>query len=250
MTDYHDLNTPAEGATDWHLPLNENFRQIDRRVEIRDVEAALSDYPPKEDAKFLATDTGTIYIGSGSEWTKLSFGSDGVTYTAGDDTVSHELLDTYTAPSSGENQRQELQYSFSGLSEYDEYQMVIRTYNEDDDRDRELNICGETIATTSNLRSRSVLRTVGHAAKEGVTPARGYVRSDVLNTIIDISDGEVTVQTVQEIPDSETAALLQPHMVQEVGIDDALTFGVSDYSAFAPDLNVQIEVYGTTLDVS
>jgi len=71
MTDNHSYNTPEQGASDWHLLLNENFEQIDTDVEIRDVESALDSYQPKEGAKFLSTDTGNVYIGDGSEWLDL-----------------------------------------------------------------------------------------------------------------------------------------------------------------------------------
>ena len=72
MTDYHNLNTPEEGAADWHLPLNENFRTIDKKIELRDEAGARSDYPPKAGAKYFATDTGAQWIGDGDEWHRLA----------------------------------------------------------------------------------------------------------------------------------------------------------------------------------
>jgi hypothetical protein len=72
VTENHGYNTPREGATDWHIPLNENFEQIDRDVEIRDTEAKRSEYAPRAGAKFLATDTENEYLGDGSEWQKLA----------------------------------------------------------------------------------------------------------------------------------------------------------------------------------
>ena len=72
MTDYHNLNTPEEGAADWHLPLNENFRTIDEKIELRDEAGARSDYPPKAGAKYFATDTGAQWIGDGDEWHRLA----------------------------------------------------------------------------------------------------------------------------------------------------------------------------------
>jgi len=71
MTDNHDYNTPAEGALNWDVPLNENFENIDTDVEIRDTEANRSSYSPKQGAKFLATDTGTVYLGDGTSWNEL-----------------------------------------------------------------------------------------------------------------------------------------------------------------------------------
>lgn len=64
-------NTPPQGATDWHIPLNENFTNLDEDVEIRDVEANLGNYAPATDAKFVATDTGSVYIADGSSWSQL-----------------------------------------------------------------------------------------------------------------------------------------------------------------------------------
>jgi hypothetical protein len=69
MTENHQYNTPKKGATDWHIPLNENFKLLDNDVEVRDVEANLSEYTPTEGAKFLALDTGVMFVGTGSEWT-------------------------------------------------------------------------------------------------------------------------------------------------------------------------------------
>jgi len=68
MTDNHNYNTPAEGSTDWHTPLNDNFTNLDSDVEIRDVESNLSDYSPKANAKFFATDSGRVFVGDGTDW--------------------------------------------------------------------------------------------------------------------------------------------------------------------------------------
>lgn len=71
MTDNHDYNLPTQGTNDWHIPLNENFSQIDSDVEIRDEEVNRDQYEPKDGAKFLATDTGVSYLGNGSDWERL-----------------------------------------------------------------------------------------------------------------------------------------------------------------------------------
>jgi len=68
MTDYHGYNTPSEGIIDWHIPLNQNFEQIDADVEIRDIEENLTNYPAKENANLLATDTYRIYFSDVSSW--------------------------------------------------------------------------------------------------------------------------------------------------------------------------------------
>lgn len=70
MTENHQYNTPTEGATDWHIPLNTNFEKLDRDVEIRDQESQLDSYQPKEGAKFFAVDTGHTFVGDGSSWSR------------------------------------------------------------------------------------------------------------------------------------------------------------------------------------
>lgn len=71
MTENHQYNTPAEGASNWDEPLNDNFVKLDSDVEIRDVDSNLGNYNPKGNAKFLATDTGTVYLGDGSSWNEI-----------------------------------------------------------------------------------------------------------------------------------------------------------------------------------
>lgn len=47
MTEHHGYNTPSPGVTDWHRPLNDNFRQIDNDIEIRDIEGNRDQYTSK-----------------------------------------------------------------------------------------------------------------------------------------------------------------------------------------------------------
>ncbi len=68
-TPNHSYNVPSEGAQDWHIPLNENFRRYDTDIELRGPQSDLSSNQPKDGAKFLATDTGLVFVGDGSEWT-------------------------------------------------------------------------------------------------------------------------------------------------------------------------------------
>lgn len=70
-TPNHELNRPDRGAQNWHEPLNNNFEQIDSQVEVRDSEGNRGEYEPKDNAKFLATDTGRVYLGDGSQWVQL-----------------------------------------------------------------------------------------------------------------------------------------------------------------------------------
>ncbi len=69
----HRYNTPEEGTVDWHIPLNENFEELDRDVEIRDTEANRSAYPPEDGAKFLATDSGATFVGDGDSWNLVGY---------------------------------------------------------------------------------------------------------------------------------------------------------------------------------
>jgi hypothetical protein len=71
MTENHGYNTPGPGTSNWDQPINDNFSALDRDVELRDREAALGDYTPTAGAKFLATDTGRVYLGNGSDWEPL-----------------------------------------------------------------------------------------------------------------------------------------------------------------------------------
>lgn len=72
MTTNHNYNTPQQGATNWDVPLNENFEQLDANIEIRDDDANRSNYEPKQGAKFLAVDTKKVYLGDGNQWTYLA----------------------------------------------------------------------------------------------------------------------------------------------------------------------------------
>lgn len=72
QTPNHGYNLPDEGATDWHNPLNENFEQYDTDIEIRDLTHNMTDYDPKDGAKFLATDTGNVFVGDGDQWNPLN----------------------------------------------------------------------------------------------------------------------------------------------------------------------------------
>src|SRR6056297_1106381 len=65
--------TPNEGTLDWHVPLNDNFEQLDRDVELRDQETNIDQYTPTAGAKFFATDSGAIYSGDGSTWTLVGY---------------------------------------------------------------------------------------------------------------------------------------------------------------------------------
>lgn len=67
-TPNHKYNAPDAGTSDWHIPLNKNFEQLDVDVEIRGSEADKGQYEPKEGAKYEATDSGAVYYGNGDTW--------------------------------------------------------------------------------------------------------------------------------------------------------------------------------------
>jgi hypothetical protein len=69
-TPNHNYNAPELGQENWHTLLNENFEQHDTDIEIRGPESGRSEYEPKQGAKYLATDTGTVYMGDGNSWSE------------------------------------------------------------------------------------------------------------------------------------------------------------------------------------
>lgn len=71
MTKPNRYNVPDPGTTDWHLPLNENWERLANDVEVRAPEADLEEWPPNAGAGFFATDTETLYIGDGEQWTEV-----------------------------------------------------------------------------------------------------------------------------------------------------------------------------------
>lgn len=81
-TPNHDYNVPEPGTKRWHEPLNENFRSLDTDVEVRGPESDLDEFDPADGAKFLATDTGTVYVGDGSAWSAIG-NLDGPVYRTG-----------------------------------------------------------------------------------------------------------------------------------------------------------------------
>lgn len=75
-TDNQNWDVPEEGDTDYETTFSTFFEQIDRDVSITDLEADRTNYEPKSNAKFLASDTGAVYIGDGSSWNKISSSGD------------------------------------------------------------------------------------------------------------------------------------------------------------------------------
>ncbi|WP_336343178.1 hypothetical protein [Halalkalicoccus ordinarius] len=63
--------TPSKGSSDWDVPINENFERLDIDVEHRGSDDDRSDIVPQTGAKYLATDTGNVYIGNGTAWEQI-----------------------------------------------------------------------------------------------------------------------------------------------------------------------------------
>jgi len=72
MTHNHEYNIPERGSTDWAEDINGNFDQLDAEVELRGPDERRSEYEPKPGAKYLATDTESVYIGDGQSWNELA----------------------------------------------------------------------------------------------------------------------------------------------------------------------------------
>ena len=69
-TTNHDLYKGDDGEHDIHDELNSNLDHIDATLTIRDVESNKTRYDPVTNAVFVATDTGAIYEGTGTSWTR------------------------------------------------------------------------------------------------------------------------------------------------------------------------------------
>lgn len=69
FTDNHAYQLFADDELPWEH--RSDMESLDTDVEIRDTDANRSNYTPKDGAKYVATDTGTVYLGDGSSWTKL-----------------------------------------------------------------------------------------------------------------------------------------------------------------------------------
>jgi hypothetical protein len=89
----HEYNVPDEGQQDWHNPLNENFEAFGVDIELRDQESNLGNYTPAAGTKFLATDTGIVYVGDGADWVP-TFVFAAYDSSAGTATVAQTLVTT------------------------------------------------------------------------------------------------------------------------------------------------------------
>jgi hypothetical protein len=67
-TNNHEYQLFLTGEEPWAY--RTNFQALDTDVEIRDIDANRDIYDPKDGALYRATDTGTIYLGDGTSWTR------------------------------------------------------------------------------------------------------------------------------------------------------------------------------------
>lgn len=65
-TPNHKFNQYQHGERPWGH--QEDFKEVEETLPIRDVESNLSEYTPHGGATFIATDTGAVYDGTGAEW--------------------------------------------------------------------------------------------------------------------------------------------------------------------------------------
>lgn len=96
-TDNHQYNTPQEGDTDWHIPVNANWNSLDTDIPIFDTDANRSNYTGKSGAWFVASDTGDVYAGTGSGWSQLGTLDGPSDLTDGTTTVTDPSEATFTA---------------------------------------------------------------------------------------------------------------------------------------------------------
>lgn len=65
-TPNHKFNQYQHGERPWGH--QEDLEEIEENLPIRDLEANLSNYEPHGGATFIATDSGAVYDGTGSQW--------------------------------------------------------------------------------------------------------------------------------------------------------------------------------------
>lgn len=83
MTDNHDLNTPAKGATDWHEPLNQNFEDLD--TILQSISTDGTSFSP------TSLDADEITLG-GTTHTSWPGGGDGTYFTSDTSTASDRVI--------------------------------------------------------------------------------------------------------------------------------------------------------------
>lgn len=78
-TEVHGWTVPTQGDNNYEAILSDLFDELDAHTFVRDTEANRTNYTPKADAVYFATDTETIYEGDGSSWVVTDIEVDFVT---------------------------------------------------------------------------------------------------------------------------------------------------------------------------
>lgn len=69
-TNNKGYNLPSQGDTGWNQPLNDNFKLLDKHIEVRGQGSPIGSIDPTNAVKYLDTDTGEVYLSDGSTWTQ------------------------------------------------------------------------------------------------------------------------------------------------------------------------------------
>lgn len=83
-----DLNY-QQGEDGWDY--NDEFESLESKVEVRDTNDSRSTYTAHENAKFIATDTGDVYLGDGAAWNHVGSIGDLSAFLADGDGVDREI---------------------------------------------------------------------------------------------------------------------------------------------------------------
>ena len=70
-TENHGYNTPERGARQWHIALNDNFRELDKDVPLRTTERELSEKTPFDGTLAVCTDSRELFVGDDDNWVPL-----------------------------------------------------------------------------------------------------------------------------------------------------------------------------------
>lgn len=74
-TEKQNLDLPAEGATDWHIPLNDNFEKLDASaiLQVSTVDELESTYTPTDETFAFIEQSREFWSGTGSQWVRVGY---------------------------------------------------------------------------------------------------------------------------------------------------------------------------------
>lgn len=102
VTDNHNLETPPRDTSGWDETWQLNFDEIERYLEVRDLEANRTEYTPHFNSKFFATDTGAVYLGDGEQWVEIQSGGGSVESLTANTVTANEQLTIPVADSTAD----------------------------------------------------------------------------------------------------------------------------------------------------